>query len=184
MAISSSRAKTLDRLQLLNVNYSILRCWGDNELAPGDSGDTSFNESRWNLWNLRSGTMRRYWLVRRSPAQPPFVLMKADTGFSHFFAHLGAVSPGWLLFQWEKLKIGTLAFCPRPLWTAHHLTGCLLLPDSFPRQLGDRKNPVSPYGCIPPRTQSSPHFLHVCPYNDRIWQKSRSPEVQSALLMT
>lgn len=39
----------LDRLQLLNVNYSVLRRRGDNELAPGDSSDTSFNESHGNL---------------------------------------------------------------------------------------------------------------------------------------
>lgn len=105
--------------------------------------------------------MRRYWLVRRSPAQPPFVLMKADTAFSPFFAHLGAVSLGWLLFQWEKLKIGTLAFCPCPLWTAHHHTGCLLLPDSSPRQLGEKKKTAWPYGCIPPRMQADNSSMSV-----------------------
>lgn len=94
----------LDRLQLLNVNYSVLRRREDNELAPGDSSDTSFNESRGNLWNLRSGTMRRYWLVRCSPAHPPFVLMKADTCFFLFSARSSAVSLKWLLFNEERYK--------------------------------------------------------------------------------
>lgn len=81
VAISGERWRMLDQLQLLNVNYSAWRRWGDNELAPGDSSDTSFNESCGNVGNLRSGTMRRYWLVRRSPSQRSFVLMKADTWF-------------------------------------------------------------------------------------------------------
>ena len=39
LTISGERPGKQDRLQLLNVNYSILRRQGDNELAPGDSGD-------------------------------------------------------------------------------------------------------------------------------------------------
>lgn len=81
LAISGSSRELLDRFQFLNVNYSVLQRRGDNELAPGNGGDTSFNERRGNLWNLRSGTMSCYWLVTRSPAHPPFVLMKPDTCF-------------------------------------------------------------------------------------------------------
>lgn len=113
VAIISERGAMLDRLQLLNVNYSVLRHWGDNELAPGDSSDTSFNESRGNLWNLRSGTMRRYWLVRRSPAHPPFVLMKADTHFFLLFACFHTFSSKVLLFiskSYKTDKLGCLIF--------------------------------------------------------------------------
>lgn len=81
LAISGSRRELLDRFQFLNVNYSVLQRRGDNELAPGNGTDTSFNERHGNVWNLRSSTMSCYWLVTRSPARPPFVPMKPDTCF-------------------------------------------------------------------------------------------------------
>ena len=48
LAISDERRELLDQFQFLNVNYSVFQRRGDNELAPGNSDDTSFNECRGN----------------------------------------------------------------------------------------------------------------------------------------
>jgi NAD-dependent dihydropyrimidine dehydrogenase PreA subunit len=75
---------------------------GDNELAPGDSDDTSFNECRGNVWNLRSGTMSCYWPVTCSPAHPPFVLMKPDTCFLCLPCMFGAPLSGVIIVRiWQ-----------------------------------------------------------------------------------
>ena len=49
LAISDKRRELLDQFQFLNVNYSVFQRRGDNELVPGDSDDTSFNECRGNV---------------------------------------------------------------------------------------------------------------------------------------